>query len=270
MQCPSCPTFMSRLAVGHIELDECPRCLGMWFDEGELQRILFAELANRNLQQRFVPRGEVTLPTRASCPRCIVSSLHERDVHGHPVASCTGCGGLWVPAPVLATLLAAGPIVATEPSAHEAPPAAATPALTAPLLSYGCPACGGDLLDAAHQGQRFFECGACRGLYFERGGLPAFLGRRPETWPEPPSGGPEPAAEAPCAACGHPMDAINWQGRGARVFACQHCWGTFVSGPTVRRLVNPRSFSEPPIDASALFIWRVFDLFTDWVTRSRR
>src|SRR5690349_6039042 len=36
--CPDCATKMREYRVGSVEVDRCPKCLGMWFDWGELEQ----------------------------------------------------------------------------------------------------------------------------------------------------------------------------------------------------------------------------------------
>lgn len=291
---------MTRLTVGFIELDECPRCLGMWFDKGELQEVLAAAFAQKHLQQRFAPKdGPLTLP-RAACPRCIVGQLSEREEHGHPVSGCNRCEGVWVTTTVLSTVLGAeaapppppawtdapaappkapqpapSPVAVTAspvvaPAAIIGAPAAAMPPppedpAPAEALLHGCVACGQMLEPASHEQQQFHACGDCGALYFARGGLPFFIRHSPQTWPAPRQDGPEPRQHPQCPACGYAMQYINWEGHGARVLACTDCWGTFVPASAVRRLVNPQAHGEAPIDGAANFIWRVFDAVTEWL-----
>ncbi len=107
MQCPTCPTLLLTLEVGPLELDECPRCLGMWFDKGELQGMLSRALdATRSLQQRYLPpTGEEQVPHRAACPRCVSGRLVAREEGGHQIAGCTRCSGAWIPGTLLSYIL---------------------------------------------------------------------------------------------------------------------------------------------------------------------
>jgi uncharacterized protein len=106
MQCPQCPASLQHLTVGLLELDECPRCLGMWFDAGELQALLATAFSTYHLSQRQVPRDGALLASSAlsACPRCR-RSLTERDDYQGQVFGCDGCEGLWFPAAVLSRLL---------------------------------------------------------------------------------------------------------------------------------------------------------------------
>lgn len=39
MKCPKCETLMNEITRAGVLVDVCPRCLGMWLDRGELEKI---------------------------------------------------------------------------------------------------------------------------------------------------------------------------------------------------------------------------------------
>jgi Zn-finger nucleic acid-binding protein len=39
MKCPKCDTLMNEITRAGVLVDVCPRCLGMWLDRGELEKI---------------------------------------------------------------------------------------------------------------------------------------------------------------------------------------------------------------------------------------
>lgn len=93
--CPKCPfTPMEPKKVLGLELDECPKCGGRWFDEGELEGSVIDPAA-------FKRDGGVKLtgpkPGKAICPKC-----HENMVNGglvNPlllVDQCAKCKGVWL------------------------------------------------------------------------------------------------------------------------------------------------------------------------------
>jgi Zn-finger nucleic acid-binding protein len=293
MQCPTCPALLLRLEVGAIELDECPRCLGMWFDQGELQALMGEALeATRNLQQRYLPpTGEEKVPARAACPRCVTGRLVEQEEGGHLLAGCRRCHGSWVPGTLLSYILsledlpedpaevAAAPAPA-PPDIHPALPSAAAPMpVPAPIVATRrptplpevkgkCPACARALRPVTHEGQAFHRCESCEAVFFPRGGLPHFLSHKPRTYRPPASlAAMEPEGQRPCPGCQGAMDPMRWQSRPVRVWACEGCWGTFVSPEGVRRLVDPERYMEDAASGPALAVWRAFDRFTDWLVR---
>ncbi len=70
MNCPACSSPLVVVEREEIELDWCAACLGLWFDEGELE--LLGEKAGRVLDVEDLGRragGEVSVGDRR-CPRC--------------------------------------------------------------------------------------------------------------------------------------------------------------------------------------------------------
>jgi Zn-finger nucleic acid-binding protein len=39
MKCPRCDTLLNEITKAGVLVDACPRCLGMWLDRGELEKI---------------------------------------------------------------------------------------------------------------------------------------------------------------------------------------------------------------------------------------
>jgi rubrerythrin len=47
MHCPKCGTTMETVKMENIEIDKCPNCLGLYFDNQELEQLLQAEFEKR-------------------------------------------------------------------------------------------------------------------------------------------------------------------------------------------------------------------------------
>lgn len=90
MQCPRCSALMrpvqEQTASGRIELDYCPRCRGVFFDQGELEAVLRLEGT-----EAFSPEspllaapefGPDALAPGIPCPRCPGVHMHERVMPG--------------------------------------------------------------------------------------------------------------------------------------------------------------------------------------------
>jgi Zn-finger nucleic acid-binding protein len=97
MNCPKCEGALRRVQVEDIELDQCDRCSGIWFDSGELQRVLGSKSSDE-LKRRAKNKREDDVK-RATCPRCKgegklvqVASLTS-DIH---IDTCAVCGGQWL------------------------------------------------------------------------------------------------------------------------------------------------------------------------------
>lgn len=100
-----CPVDELPLKLMDIEgtaIDFCGVCGGIWFDSGELRRLLGAELDKERLatelrqQEKSYLRDEVDLPDK-DCPVCghnmIKRMNHEAEIL---VDHCPQCRGLWL------------------------------------------------------------------------------------------------------------------------------------------------------------------------------
>lgn len=95
MNCPKCKDSKLQgksLKKLNLQLDQCPSCKGIWFDENELGRVLRKKLAS-----------PISIPTDALasincvCPRC-QGELYEFCYPGTLVLidSCKSCKGTWL------------------------------------------------------------------------------------------------------------------------------------------------------------------------------
>lgn len=83
-----------------LELDECPSCGGIWFDEGEMKALLDqGDFAVRQVEKEAVPRVESN--SKVSDRSCPVCHIH-LDTYRYDYEStveldiCRKCGGIWV------------------------------------------------------------------------------------------------------------------------------------------------------------------------------
>lgn len=84
-----------------LELDQCPECMGLWFDAGELRSFFSSsELKGRFLLDDFVHNLQAigyTINTRVRrCPRCPKAGLRETSVNDIQVDVCESCAGVWL------------------------------------------------------------------------------------------------------------------------------------------------------------------------------
>jgi len=100
---------MDSLNYGRIELDQCPGCEGMWFDQGELQQVsnLMDDCARAFKVDPWeeIRKMSVTIGAR-QCPRCrapmgVVCYPHPR----LEVDVCLLCAGVWLDADELNKIL---------------------------------------------------------------------------------------------------------------------------------------------------------------------
>ncbi len=105
MKCPVCRTPLVVVERESVELDWCPACAGVWFDEGEL--VLFAERLGKRHRRDMI--GEAVTGSREArrrCPRC----RHKMEkvapaADGKLLLDCCVEHGLWFDAGELGDLM---------------------------------------------------------------------------------------------------------------------------------------------------------------------
>jgi Zn-finger nucleic acid-binding protein len=93
MRCPRCRQSSLKeefVKEKDLTLDRCPKCQGVWFDRGELSRLL-AEAAG----ELEIPRNAVRLQSK--CPRCDkpLYAFHYPRTRV-TVEMCKRCTGFWL------------------------------------------------------------------------------------------------------------------------------------------------------------------------------
>lgn len=99
--CPDCSVALVTRAFQGIVIDACPRCAGIFFDEGEVNDLKAKGLqAMEDLEAAIVP--QVTIEATADkfrlCPNCQNSMDKFRYMYHSDVVldECGKCGGIWV------------------------------------------------------------------------------------------------------------------------------------------------------------------------------
>ncbi|MEW6280775.1 MAG: zf-TFIIB domain-containing protein [Candidatus Eremiobacterota bacterium] len=94
-KCPTCLVEMRLVRFGDLEVDQCERCDGIWFDDGEPER--FVTVASRGALEPifFDDPSDKVPPGQRKCPRCnILMRVWEwGETH---VDVCPECRGLWL------------------------------------------------------------------------------------------------------------------------------------------------------------------------------
>lgn len=150
-----------------VELDCCPRCQGVWLDDGELHllRAKVAELVPHDepdLAERaaaLLTEAEVAGEQRFVCPKCKAKLWHvERE--GEVVEVCSGCAGMWFDAGELTVLLGVYRRIEA---------AAGKPSYVA------CIRCGDGLVELPFPETEVAVdvCPTCRGIWLDQGELEA-------------------------------------------------------------------------------------------------
>jgi Zn-finger nucleic acid-binding protein len=91
---------MQLLNVREIELDVCPKCMGIWFDSSELDKILGADKSFEEMAYLSKPLGE-----NINCPSCN-DKMEYSTVQGTTIDFCRKCEGVWLDAGELTELAA--------------------------------------------------------------------------------------------------------------------------------------------------------------------
>ncbi len=100
MECPNDKEYLEKVLFHNVEVDYCPKCLGMWFDKDELRQAKDDKDAQLNWvdidlwrdKSRFnVAKGD------KHCPVCRAGLQEVRyDESKTKVGFCKMCGGAWL------------------------------------------------------------------------------------------------------------------------------------------------------------------------------
>lgn len=102
MKCPKCNSELEHKAGSSIEVDECPKCGGVWLDEGALRKAkdhadpdtnwMDFELWKHQDLFKAAPKGVL-------CPQCNANLVQIEYEHtGVIVDYCVKCHGVWLDA----------------------------------------------------------------------------------------------------------------------------------------------------------------------------
>ncbi|HLT31568.1 MAG TPA: zf-TFIIB domain-containing protein [Myxococcaceae bacterium] len=184
--CAACGAQTQLIFIRDVELDACTVCQGLWFDEGELEKV-------SGERPRFSP---LSGGSGRDCPRCAFrmrSGLIQRNLH---VENCRPCEGYYLDAGELERLVQEElevfipgshapppePVVVAPPDPRVAAPAVAAASTTAPqppsdrVASQPPPQAPSDFWGTP-TGQSGFECIVCNARFpmtdgnFYRGAL---------------------------------------------------------------------------------------------------
>lgn len=100
MNCPKCEAPLERSDLRGVVVDECNRCLGLWFDRDELRRAKDEAEPNANWLDFEAWQHTDSVHGRAagmSCPSCQTAllALLYGDT-GVEIDHCPGCWGTWL------------------------------------------------------------------------------------------------------------------------------------------------------------------------------
>ncbi len=105
MDCVKCEGKMHQVELDGVIVDQCDTCAGIWFDSGELSRVLGMRSVERLKGLSMTNEGDDA--KRGRCPRCRGEGMLVQvadltsDIH---IDTCSVCGGQWLDKGELAIL----------------------------------------------------------------------------------------------------------------------------------------------------------------------
>ena len=98
MDCVKCDGHLEAVTLGGVEVDRCNKCSGIWFDLGELSKILEYGVTEK-LRGR-VAKTAMYNDVKIHCPKCggegkmvqVVSRQHKNV----KIDTCSVCYGQWL------------------------------------------------------------------------------------------------------------------------------------------------------------------------------
>jgi len=99
--CPDCRTALAQEAHHDVTIDFCPECAGIWFDMGELGRLMRdPEESIAEVDEHLLPHVERKLDptTNRMCPCCNQTLYRYHYLYTSPIEldACEQCSGFWV------------------------------------------------------------------------------------------------------------------------------------------------------------------------------
>ncbi len=99
MNCPKCQKeSLKWVDEDGVELDYCPKCGGIWFDENELDAVLGK---HKKVSFNKVKNDSTAMTTdyqTAMCPVCqvVMKKVPEKNSAGIMLDQCPQCNGIWL------------------------------------------------------------------------------------------------------------------------------------------------------------------------------
>ena len=100
MDCPCCNTELKKTTIRDTEVDECPDCRGIWFEEDELRRAKDSAASDLNWMDFEIWKHKDKVKPRAkdsACPSCgkALVTIGYGDT-GVDIDYCPLCKGIWL------------------------------------------------------------------------------------------------------------------------------------------------------------------------------
>lgn len=100
MDCPCCNSELTKKTIEEVEVDECPDCKGIWFEEDELRKAKDSTDPDLNWMDFEIWKGKEKAKPRLkdlACPQCSKSlvTIGYGDT-GVEIDYCPLCKGTWL------------------------------------------------------------------------------------------------------------------------------------------------------------------------------
>ena len=101
MKCPECSKQMKESPIGEDIINECPRCRGLWFDQGELEAVKDQVLPEMSWLGIDTWKEKADFKVSFDilyCPKCqdIALTVIEDQSFGTEIRLCAQCKGAWL------------------------------------------------------------------------------------------------------------------------------------------------------------------------------
>ena len=100
MNCPRCNIDLHKRKIKEIEIDECRKCEGMWFEKDELRQVkdkLDSDLNWMDFEIWKHPEKFKHVSRKHSCPNCSnLMDILDYDDTRIEIEYCTVCQGIWL------------------------------------------------------------------------------------------------------------------------------------------------------------------------------
>ena len=99
-QCPTCKIELTQKVIGEIEVDECEKCKGIWFDAGELRLVKDIVDSDLNWMDFEVWKHQDDFKSKKSNINCPVCNTETKIINygstSIEIDYCPSCKGIWL------------------------------------------------------------------------------------------------------------------------------------------------------------------------------
>ena len=100
MECPKCEIELHKKTIQEIEVDECQKCEGIWFEKDELRQIKDKTDSDLNWMDFEIwkhPEKFKPVSDKNDCPNCTHKmNVLDYDNTNIEIEYCTECQGIWL------------------------------------------------------------------------------------------------------------------------------------------------------------------------------